>query len=191
MDKIITKMDEAGRLMLQAQSIQHLITLALDAGDDSERTTSLYLASKVTEEKISDATTLLDQAGFIGNPVTPADAEELKPKALAKRSPFAIALDRHKAAKAAWDAKPDADRIDNDPVGLAVGNTLIDLAETPCASDAEFLEKLKYLLEEESEEHGEYYKLAEYGSIIAAVDTHFGDGTLGIIGVPPADDEAA
>jgi hypothetical protein len=75
MDKIITdKMDEAGRLMLRAQSIQHLITLALDAGDDSERTTALCLASKVAEEKIFDAMRLLDEADFIANP--PANADD-------------------------------------------------------------------------------------------------------------------
>jgi hypothetical protein len=49
-------------------------------------------------------------------------------KAPAKPTAFAIALDRHKAAKAAWDAKTD--RIDDDPVGLAAGDALIRLAET-------------------------------------------------------------
>jgi hypothetical protein len=93
-------------------------------------------------------------------------------KAPTKPSAFAFALDRHKAAKAAWDAKTD--RIDDDPVCLGAADALIGLAETPCAGTAEFLEKLKYLLEAESEAHGGYYKLAEYGSIIAAVDTHFG-----------------
>ena len=102
-----------------------------------------------------------------------------KPKtrrAPAKRTAFEIALDRHKAAKAAWDAKTD--RIDDDPVGLAVGDTLIDVAETPCASTAEFLEKLGYLFEEEMEMHGYDWigenKFAAYGSITVAVDTHFG-----------------
>jgi hypothetical protein len=99
-------------------------------------------------------------------------------KAPAKRTALTIALDRHKAAKAAWDAKPDADRIDDDPVMLAVGDALIDVAETPCASDAEFLEKLRYLFEVEMEMHGYDWigdhKFAAYGSIIVAVDTHFG-----------------
>ena len=104
-------------------------------------------------------------------------------KAPAKSTALAIAIDRHKAVKAAWDAKTD--RIDDDPVGLAVGDTLIDLAETPCASDAEFLEKLKYLFEVESagmaafmEMHGYDWigdhKFDAYGSIIVAVDEHFG-----------------
>jgi len=65
---------------------------------------------------------------------------------------------------------------------LAAGDALIRLAETRCASTAEFLEKLKklkYLLEVESEAYDArewlgYHKLAEYGSIIATVATHFG-----------------
>jgi hypothetical protein len=78
-----------------------------------------------------------------------------------------------KAAKAAWDAHTD--RVDDDPLLLAEDDALNVLAETPCASPAEFLKKLRYRLKVESERHGGIvYNIARYGSIIAAVDTHFG-----------------
>jgi hypothetical protein len=63
-----------------------------------------------------------------------------KPTALAQ------ALARHKTAQAALDASDDCpDHLCRDDV-----DALDELAFTPCASDAEFLEKLRYLLAHET-----------------------------------------
>jgi hypothetical protein len=58
---------------------------------------------------------------------------------------FAQALARHKAAQAAYDARPDGHEDVRDPLWIAEGNAFEALAETPCANDAEFIGKLRYL----------------------------------------------
>ena len=65
-------------------------------------------------------------------------------KAPAKRAALAQAIARHMAAQAALDAIPGPQdhpehRCDEED------GALDELAFTPCASDAEFLEKLRYL----------------------------------------------
>jgi hypothetical protein len=62
-----------------------------------------------------------------------------KPKT--RKTPAAQALARHKAAQAALDAVPGYPEHLSDEENEA----LDELAFTPCASDAEFLEKLRYL----------------------------------------------
>ena len=73
----------------------------------------------------------------------PADAPKLSP-------PVAEAIARHKAAIAAREAAAD----DNDDEIFsslcdAEDDALNELAKTPCASDAEFVEKLRYVLKYE------------------------------------------
>jgi hypothetical protein len=48
-----------------------------------------------------------------------------------------------------------------------------DLAETPCASDAEFIEKLRYLHAYETRIFGAPTGEHEFRSIVLAVDCHF------------------
>jgi hypothetical protein len=64
-----------------------------------------------------------------------------KPKT---RMPIVQAIARHKAAQAALDAVPGPEDY---PEHLCneEDEALDELAFTPCASDAEFLEKLRYL----------------------------------------------
>jgi hypothetical protein len=47
------------------------------------------------------------------------------------------------------------------------------LAETPCASDAEFLEKLRFLVARETRIFGPPDGNHDFGSIVVAVDRHF------------------
>ena len=70
-----------------------------------------------------------------------------KPKT--RKAPIIQALARHKAAaQAPIDAR--SGRIDDDTLAdvlfTAESDALNVLAETPCTSDAEFVEKLRYLL---------------------------------------------
>jgi hypothetical protein len=55
------------------------------------------------------------------------------------------AIERHKAAQAAIDAFRDDPDGYPEHLGTAEFDATDDLAEMPCASDAEFIEKLRYL----------------------------------------------
>jgi hypothetical protein len=50
---------------------------------------------------------------------------------------------------------------------------MADLAETPCASDAEFIEKLRYLHAYETRISGPPTGQHEFSSVVLAVDCHF------------------
>lgn len=89
---------------------------------------------------------------------------------------LAKALVRHKDAQAAIDSH--SGQIDDaalaDELFAAEGDALNLLAEAPCASGAEFLEKLRYLLAHETRIFGgppDGHN--EFGSILVAVDCHF------------------
>jgi hypothetical protein len=88
---------------------------------------------------------------------------------------LAQALARHKAAQGAIDAH--SGRIDDqalaDQLFDAERDALKAMAETPC-SDAEFVDKLRYLLAHEAricERQPDGHQ--EFGSILVAVDRHF------------------
>ena len=93
-------------------------------------------------------------------------------------SAVAEAIARHKAAQAAHDAAPDDSDETMDPlfdVFDAATRALEELGKTPCASDAEFIEKLRYLLPQETRQSGALHFGLEYGSILVAVATHLGE----------------
>jgi hypothetical protein len=84
---------------------------------------------------------------------------------------LAQALARHMAAQAALDAVPGPEDY---PELLCdeEGEALEELAFTPCASDAEFLEKLRYLYAQQAK----LWELPEsenYGCIVIAAACHF------------------
>jgi hypothetical protein len=86
------------------------------------------------------------------------------------------AIERHKAAKAACEANPCKDDVDDDPLFNAMTAAHFDLAHTPCASDAEFIEKLRYLLAEETRIWNAFDDPdGPFGSVVAAVDLHFNE----------------
>jgi len=89
---------------------------------------------------------------------------------------LAQAIARHKAAQAAIDAH--SGKIDDDALAhklfTAERGALNVLAETPCANDAEFIEKLRHLLAHEARiADGPPAGNQEFGSILVAVDRHF------------------
>ena len=91
-------------------------------------------------------------------------------------APLAQAIARHKAAQAAIDAH--SGRIDDDALAnqlfTAERDALNVLAETPCANDAEFIEKLRHLLAHESRiADGPPDGHQEFGSILVAAACHF------------------
>jgi hypothetical protein len=83
---------------------------------------------------------------------------------------LAQALARHKAAQAAIDAAPEGYP---DHLNEAESDAIDDLAETPCASDAEFVEKLRYLYAHETRIYGPPTGQHEFSSVVLAVDSHF------------------
>jgi hypothetical protein len=102
-----------------------------------------------------------------------------KPKT--RKAPVAQALARHKAAQAPIDAR--FGQIDDDALAdklfTAERDALKALAETPC-SDAEFIEKLRYLLAHEARiVDGPPDGHQEFGSILVAVDRHFNRAAQG------------
>jgi len=90
-------------------------------------------------------------------------------------SAVAEAIARHKAAQAAHDAAPDDSDETMDPLFDVATRALEELGKTPCASDAEFIEKLRYLLPQETRQSGALHFGLEYGSILVAVATHLGE----------------
>ncbi len=91
------------------------------------------------------------------------------PKALAQ------AIERHRAAWAAYDASYDEDNEDAfDALVSVADGPLADLVAVPCASDAELLAKLRYLhAYEKSLIRGRPFDIADHGSIPVALDVHF------------------
>jgi hypothetical protein len=84
--------------------------------------------------------------------------------------PIVQAIARHKAAQAALDAAEDRPEHLRDEENEA----LDELAFTPCASDAEFLKKLRYLYAQQAKiwdlpDNGD-----DYGCIVIAAACHSG-----------------
>jgi hypothetical protein len=87
--------------------------------------------------------------------------------------PIKRAIARHKAAQAAIDAFRDDPEGYPEHLGTAESDAIDDLAETPCASDAEFVEKLRYLYAHETRIYGPPTGQHEFSSVVLAVDCHF------------------
>ena len=69
MNKVIDdKIMETKRTLSQIHRVRHLVTLTLDAGDDSETTTALMIASKIAEDKLTDGRDGITGQGGIRNP---------------------------------------------------------------------------------------------------------------------------
>ncbi|MGB6176433.1 MAG: hypothetical protein WBF43_08880 [Methylocella sp.] len=86
---------------------------------------------------------------------------------------LAQAIARHMAAQAAIDAfRGDPDGYP-EHLGVAESDAIDELAFTPCASDAELLEKLRYLRAHETRTFGPPTGRHEFSSVVLAVDCHF------------------
>jgi hypothetical protein len=85
---------------------------------------------------------------------------------------------RHKAAVAAEAACRSAYESGGDGDRYTVAcrhedDVSLELARMPCASDAEFLEKLKYVLARDIAYYGDPDSRYEFGHTVAAVAQHF------------------
>lgn len=104
-----------------------------------------------------------------------AQAESDRARAGAISDALAQAIDRHRAAWAAYEAGYDPDNEDAfGALVSAADGSLADLVAMPCANDAELLAKLRYLhAYEKSMIRGRPFDIADHGSIPAALDVHF------------------
>jgi hypothetical protein len=87
-------------------------------------------------------------------------------------SPLAQAIARHKATLASYDSVPGPEDIPEHLIH-AEGEALDELAFTPCASDAEFLEKLRYLFAQQAKTWELPDNGDDFGCIVIAVACHF------------------
>ncbi len=82
------------------------------------------------------------------------------------RLALARAIERHKVAKAAYEA---AGRDDDDPLFDAICEALLGVAYAPVAGCGELAEKLVYLFAEERRDYGAPDELGDFGATLAAV----------------------
>jgi hypothetical protein len=85
----------------------------------------------------------------------------------------AYAIARCKAAQAAYDAIPDDDDAAKQQLSGSESGVVDALARMPCANDAEFIGKLRYMLAHDIRIWGDPDHGDEFGSILVAVDRHF------------------
>lgn len=85
-------------------------------------------------------------------------------------SAVADAIARHKEAQATLDAACGSEAPPED-LADAEFFALCDLAETPCADDAELFEKLRYLLAHEKRMVGKS-RLESYRAVLIALELH-------------------
>jgi hypothetical protein len=95
-------------------------------------------------------------------------------KAPAVPATIAEAIARCKAAKAAYNAAPDQKDETLIPLSESESDACIELSKTPCVSDAEFIEKLRYLNAREIWLWGRPKGDTEFGTVVIAVAKHFG-----------------
>jgi hypothetical protein len=93
---------------------------------------------------------------------------------------LAQAIARHTAAQAALDDASEDIRASRSkclpPEHLSneEDEALYDLAETPCAGDAEFIEKLRYLYAHQARIWGPQNNANDYGCLAIAMACHLG-----------------
>ena len=88
-------------------------------------------------------------------------------------SPLAAAIKRHKAAYWAYRARPDFDPDIADAPYKALMAATDDLTLTPCTSDAELFEKVRYLFEFECQFTCRPAGLLDgFADVVYALDLH-------------------
>jgi hypothetical protein len=84
-----------------------------------------------------------------------------------------LAIARHRAAQAAMDAVPCRGDLPPEHLSDEEDEALHELALTPCASDAEFIEKLRYLYAHQAGMWGPEDNANQYGCLAMAAERHF------------------
>ena len=95
-------------------------------------------------------------------------APAAKPTAIDK------AIARVEAAQAAYDAAPDNSGETTEPLCAAEIDAAYQLADMPCASDAEFMKKLRFLCAREVQIFGPPTGDQEFATVVIAVAEHLG-----------------
>lgn len=91
---------------------------------------------------------------------------------------LSLAIETHHAAKAAWYAQTEDERnCAIDPLFDKLNDAEHDLATTPTASDAEFIQKLAYLFADVTDNNGEVVVDGDFGPVLAAMDLRFNPDT--------------
>jgi hypothetical protein len=89
---------------------------------------------------------------------------------------LAEAIERHKeaqAANAAFNKRPDYTDEIGDRLFEAERKELAALVAIPCASDAEFMAKLRYVFAHEMEVEGDSYDGDPFATVLETIDVHF------------------
>jgi hypothetical protein len=93
-------------------------------------------------------------------------------------SPLSLAIETHRAAKAAWYAQSEAARNSAiDPLFDKLSAAEDDLAATPTVNAAELVEKLRYLFGD-AVEGAKDVDCGDIGSVFAALSFHFADSAV-------------
>ncbi|RTL86057.1 MAG: hypothetical protein EKK29_10560 [Hyphomicrobiales bacterium] len=95
--------------------------------------------------------------------------------AVAGQSPVALAIARHMTAKAAIEEYPGDDDLPEHLVDAESG-ALIELAQTPCADDAEFFTKLNYMIRDHKRAFGPFWASTGAEEILTAAELHLRGG---------------
>jgi len=90
---------------------------------------------------------------------------------------FRTAIDAHQLAWANVEAQPSEDEEAFEALSDLEGTTDWKLVETPCATDADFLAKISYLLRHEQRQWGEMLLSydGQYGALAFAIELHLGE----------------
>lgn len=118
------------------------------------------------------AVAALAAAPLAGLPAPAGAGLPASAKALQLSPELADAIERHRILKAAFDAHCGPEDMP-ESLNAAETEALDDLALTPAASDAELLEKLRYLLAYESSLWGQPEFYGEFCTLAVALDLHF------------------
>ena len=116
-------------------------------------------------------------AGVAAAPVVGLPAVAGAVSAAPMSDALAQAIERHKAAWAAFsafDAKTAEQEEESTRLSRLDNQTLMALAETPCTSDAEFVAKLEYMVARHDGLWLDWADSTEWPDILAAIRQHTG-----------------
>ena len=101
-----------------------------------------------------------------------ADSQDTRIASENPSSPLAMAIKRHKAAYWAYRARTDFDPEIADPPYKALMATTDELTLTPCTSDAELFEKVRYLFAFECQFTCRPALIDSFADVVYALDLH-------------------
>jgi hypothetical protein len=117
---------------------------------------------------------VLTAGAAVGLPTASAPIAPAAPASLTSISPeLRAAIDAHRLAQANVDGHPGQPEEEFSALSDVEGQAHQTLAETPCATDAEFIAKIAYLLRHERHLWGELLSEdGQYGKLAFAIELH-------------------